>query len=128
MDTQAMIAVGMMIAYSLVFVICTLAGMVWLFRLWRRSGESAYIWLLCGLFFPLLSFVVSFVFPILLMPILLPYFSSPSEVMVIDRIIGDLFQVIQYLCIFIALSKFAKGAVPFSEIVAPIARRFRRST
>ena len=124
-------------ARSGVLLIGGLLCALWLYRLWRHRGDSACLWMLWGFILlpnlipAALSIGFLLLFHLAISLLLLFQLGSIdiSPPMKLARIIQDnLFPVAQYLCIFMALSKLSNRAVPFAEIAAPIARRFRRST
>ena len=125
MNAPDMVYLGIAGAQSLVFVVCTLVGMIWLFRLWRRSGETGCLWLSCALALSLFRVVVAIFLSIFVIPRLYDSGVVKFDLTAVDKIFRHLLHIAEYLCIFIALSKLSNRAVPFTEIAAPVMKRFR---
>ena len=92
----------------------------WLYKHWKRGRESAYLWLLVGIgLFPLLHMPATMATEMVLSYTSTNWGWPRSDWNLSHRVRSILFFSAKYLCIFVALSKFAGGAVRFTDVVAP---------
>lgn len=95
----------------------------WLFRIWRRRREAAYLWLLVGIgpvALLLSPFVIAFVGQLLAQTVF-PFLLTTSAggtapITLVVQTSGVVSEWLQYLCIFVGLSKLAGGAVGFQDL------------
>lgn len=97
---------------------------VWLHWLYKKHRDPAFAWLRNGIsIIPLINFVCTF----FLNHFVFGWFVENGRdyldyFNVFGSIVLSLFGIASSICIFIALSKFANGAVPFSALFSPLSR------
>ncbi len=125
MDPEMKLHASIIAVESIVFCVSFVVFGVWLLRLYKKHGDPAYGWLCIGIaIIPLINFVTSF---LLFGYVANWFFEQGMDYMDyffrLNSILQSLLQIACSICIFIALSKFAKGAVPFSALFFPFRRR-----